>query len=311
VGQAGGVPLRDVILGVVVGVVWGVNFVVIDEGLPGVPPLLFAALRFTVVVFPAVFFVPRPAMPWRDVALVGLLLSVGQFGLLYTALHLGMPPGIAALVLQAQVVLSVLIAALRLGEPPTRRQLVGVALGVAGLAVVGFGRADSTPALALLLTLGAALSWALGNVVVRRGAVASGLSLTVWSALVVPVPLLAMSLLLDGPAAVTHAVTHLSGGALLSTAYTAYLASLVGYAVWNTLLARHPAASVVPFALLAPPVAMLASWWWQGVTPNLAESLGGVVLLAGVAIAVVRRPRRAAIETVSAVAPDERVAPTR
>lgn len=282
-------PLRDVVLGVVVGVVWGVNFVVIDEGLPGVPPLLFAALRFTVVVLPAVFLVPRPAMPWRDVALVGLLLSVGQFGLLYTALYLGMPPGIAALVLQAQVVLSVLIASVRLGEPPTRRQLVGVALGVAGLAVVGLGRADSTPAIGVVLTLGAALSWALGNVVVRRGAVASGLSLTVWSAVVVPVPLLAMSLVLDGPATVTHALTHLSTGALLSTAYTAYLASLVGYAVWNTLLARHPAASVVPFALLAPPVAMLASWWWQGVTPNLAETLGGVALLAGVATAVVRR----------------------
>jgi O-acetylserine/cysteine efflux transporter len=287
------VPARDVLLGVVVGVVWGVNFVVIDEGLHGVPPLLFVALRFTVVVLPAVFLVRRPAMPWREVVLVGLFLSVGQFGLLYTALHLGMPPGLAALVLQAQVMLSVLIAALGLGEAPGRRQLAGIAVGTAGLAIVGLGRAEGTPALGIVLTLAAALSWAFGNVVVRRGGVASGLSLTVWSALVVPVPLLALSLLLDGPATVGHALTHLSGTALLSTAYTAYLASLVGYGVWTSLLARHPAASVVPFALLAPPVAMVASWWWQGVTPNLAESSGGVLLLVGVFVTVLRRrPRR-------------------
>jgi O-acetylserine/cysteine efflux transporter len=286
--------LRDGCLGLLVGVVWGVNFVVIDEGLPGVPPLLFAALRFTIVVLPAILLVPRPVMPWRDVVLVGLFLSVGQFGLLYTALHLGMPPGIAALVLQAQVMLSVLFASIQLGEPPTRRQLVGVGLGTLGLVVVGAGRAAGTPVLALVLTLLAALSWATGNVIVRRGAVASGLSLTVWSSVVVPVPLLAMSLLLDGPGTVTHALTHLSRGAVLSTAYTAYLATLVGYAVWNGLLARHPAASVVPFALLAPPVAMVASWWWQGVVPNAAETAGGAVLLAGVTVTAVRRPRRPA-----------------
>jgi O-acetylserine/cysteine efflux transporter len=283
------VPVRDVILGVVVGLVWGVNFVVIDEGLHGVPPLLFVALRFTVVLLPAVFLVRRPAMPWREIVVVGLFLSVGQFGLLYTALHLGMPPGLAALVLQAQVMLSVLIAALGLGEAPSRRQLAGIAVGVAGLAIVGLGRAEGTPALGLVLTLAAALSWAFGNVVVRRGGVTSGLSLTVWSALVVPVPLLALSLLLDGPDTVGDALTHLSGTALLSTAYTAYLASLMGYGIWTSLLARHPAASVVPFALLAPPVAMVASWWWQGVTPNLAESLGGLVLLVGVLITVLRR----------------------
>jgi O-acetylserine/cysteine efflux transporter len=287
--QPGLVPVRDVILGVVVGLVWGVNFVVIDEGLHGVPPLLFVALRFTVVLLPAVFLVRRPAMPWREIVVVGLFLSVGQFGLLYTALHLGMPPGLAALVLQAQVMLSVLIAALGLGEAPSRRQLAGIAVGMAGLAIVGLGRAEGTPALGIVLTLAAALSWAFGNVVVRRGGVTSGLSLTVWSALVVPVPLLALSLLLDGPDTVGDALTHLSGTALLSTAYTAYLASLVGYGIWTSLLARHPAASVVPFALLAPPVAMVASWWWQGLTPNLAESLGGLVLLVGVLITVLRR----------------------
>ncbi|HTE72855.1 MAG TPA: EamA family transporter, partial [Actinomycetes bacterium] len=170
-----------------------------------------------------------------------------------------------------------------------------VLVGAVGLAVVGFGRSAATPAVAMLLTLAAALSWAIGNVLSRRVRSASGLSLTVWSGLVVPVPAVLLSLLVDGPAEVGHALTHLPVSALLATAYTAYLASLVGYGLWNHLLGRHPAAAVVPFALLVPVVGMLAAWAVQGETPNAAETVGGLLLLTGVAGAVVRpaaRPRR-------------------
>jgi O-acetylserine/cysteine efflux transporter len=277
-------PLGASLFACLTATIWGINFVVIDEGIGHVPPLTFAAIRFTVVALPAVFFVKRPAARFVDIALVGLFMSVGQFGLLYSALHLGMPPGLASLVLQAQVILTVLIAVVQLGERPKRATMVGIAVGTVGLGVVALGRTSATPALGLVLTLGAALSWALGNVSAQRIRSASGLSLTVWSATVVPLPLLALSLLIDGPHRVVHAVAQLPTSALLSTAYTAYLASLVGYGIWNTLLARHPAALVAPFALLVPPVGVATAWIVQGERPGVAEALGGVLLLAGVAV---------------------------
>jgi O-acetylserine/cysteine efflux transporter len=292
------VPLKDALLAVMVVVIWGTNFVVVDEGLDGVPALLFVAMRFVVVLLPAIFFVPRPNARWQDVAAIGAFMSFGQFGLLYLALELDMPPGLASLVLQAQVLLTVLIATLSLGERPTRRQVVAVAIGGLGLAVVGVGRSASTPLVALLLTLAAALAWAIGNVLSRRVRSASGLSLTVWSGLVVPVPMFLLSLVVDGPAEVGHALTHLPASAIWATAYTAYLASLVGYGTWNLLLGRHPAAAVVPFALLVPVVGILTAWIVQGETPNLAESVGGALLLLGVAAATLR-PRRPAPEPVS------------
>lgn len=301
-------PLRPSLLAVLVAVVWGVNFVVIDLGLGDMPPTLFVALRFLVVLVPAVFLVPRRRARWRDVLLVGTFMSLGQFGLLYTALALGMPAGLASLVLQAQVGLTVLFAAAALREVPTRAQLVGVLVGAAGLVVVGVGRSASTPALAFVVTLAAAASWAVGNVVARRAGsrrdLAStsrdqgstprdlgstsrpgleGLSMTVWSALVVPVPMLGLSLALDGPDVVGHALTHLTLAPVLSTLYTAWLASLVGYGIWNTLLARYPASAVVPFTMLVPPVGMLAAWLVLDEVPNAAEVVGGVVLLLGVA----------------------------
>ena len=120
--RLGDMSPRDSLLAAVVAVIWGLNFVVIDWGMHGVPPLLFAAIRFTAVVLPAVFLVPRPQVGWRPVVLVGVFMSMGQFGFLYASLHAGMPPGLAALVLQAQVIFTVVIAAGALRELPTARR---------------------------------------------------------------------------------------------------------------------------------------------------------------------------------------------
>jgi O-acetylserine/cysteine efflux transporter len=288
---AGPVSRRDSLLAALVATIWGFNFVVIDWGMEGVPPLLFAAIRFTVVVLPAIFFVARPGAPWRVVAAVGLFMSLGQFGFLYVSMDAGMPPGLAALVLQAQVIFTILIAAGVLRELPTAAQVVGVLVGAVGLAVVAVGRGGDVSVLALSLCLLGALSWGIGNVVSRASGVQGGLSLTVWSAVVVPIPLLALSLALDGPAAVAGALAAFSWQAAVSTLYTAGLASLVGYGVFNTLLARNPSSSVVPWVLLAPVVAMASAWVLLAQRPNAAELSGGVLLIIGVLVAI-RPPRR-------------------
>src|SRR6201991_1323965 len=247
---AGRMNRRDSLLAALVATIWGFNFVVIDWGMEGVPPLLFAAIRFSVVVFPAVLFVRRPDAPWRVVAGVGLFMSLGQFGFLYVSMDAGMPPGLAALVLQAQVIFTVLIAAGGPRERPAPAQVAGVAVGTVGLVVVAVGRGGHVPALALALCVLAALSWGIGNVVSRAAGVRAGLSLTVWSAVVVPVPLFALSLLVDGRAEVGEALASFSWQAGISTLYTAGLASLVGYGLFNSLLARNQASSVVPWVLL-------------------------------------------------------------
>jgi O-acetylserine/cysteine efflux transporter len=278
---------RDSLLAALVASIWGFNFVVIDWGMHGVPALLFVAIRFLAVVFPAVFLVPRPALGWPAVLAVGTFMSLGQFGLLYSAMHAGLPPGLAALVLQAQVLFTVLIAAGWLGERPTLQQSTGIVIGATGLVVVGVGRGGSVPLGALLLCVAAALSWGIGNVVARwatsgGGPARSGLSLAVWSALVVPVPLLGLSLLLDGPAAMGDGFAAFGWKAALSTLYTAGLASLLGYSIFNGLLAKYPASSVTPFVLIAPPVAMLSAWALLDEVPNAAELTGAVIVLGGV-----------------------------
>ncbi|AXT86391.1 EamA family transporter [Aeromicrobium sp. A1-2] len=281
------------LLALVVMLIWGANFVVIDEGLSDVPPLLFLAMRFVLVAFPLVFFVRPPQAPWRTVVAIGAFMSLGQFSLLYLALDLGMPAGLASLVLQAQVILTIVIAAIVLREPPTGRQVVGAFLGTAGLVLVVVAHGISAPVVPVLVILCAALSWATGNVIARKAGVSSGFSLVVWSALVVPLPALGLSLVIDGSDEVGRALTHLSGVALASTAYTAIGASVIGYGIWNSLLARYPASAVVPYVLLVPVVGILAAWIVQSEVPTALEVVGGAVMLAGVAIATraTRGPR--------------------
>jgi O-acetylserine/cysteine efflux transporter len=285
------VSRRDCLLAALVASIWGFNFVVIDWGMAGVPPLLFAAIRFALVVVPAVFLLPRPDLPWRTLAGVGAFMSLGQFGFLYVAMDAGLPPGLAALVLQAQVLFTVAIAAGVLRERPTAAQVAGVGLGTAGLVVVGAGRGGDVPLAALVLCLLGALSWGCGNVLARASGARGGVALTVWSAVVVPVPLLALSLLVDGPDAVADGLAAFGWAAAASTAYTVVLASLVGYGIFTTLLGRNPSAAVVPWVLLAPVVAMVSAALLLDEVPNAAETAGGIVMVLGVLVAL-RPPRR-------------------
>lgn len=284
---------RDLCLAALMTLIWGSNFLLVDWGMAGMPPLLFAALRFAAVIVPAIFFVPKPAVSWAVLAAVGAGVSLGQFGFLYTAIHLGMPTGLAALVLQVQVPLTIVIAALVLGERVSRGAALGITIAVGGLALVGVGRADAA-LLPFLLCVLAGLTWAMGNVVVKAGGVAGGLGLVVWSAVVVPVPLLALSLTLDGPSTVAAALGGIGWRAVIATAWTAGISTLVGYGIFYSLMHRNSSASVVSWVLAVPPLAILLGWWVLGERPGGLELLGAAIALAGLGIAQLLPARAAA-----------------
>ncbi|HWD70846.1 MAG TPA: EamA family transporter [Solirubrobacteraceae bacterium] len=299
---------RDSLRATLVAIVWGANFVVIEEGLKGFPPFLLLAARFLLVAFPLILFVPRPG-PWRPILLVGVFMSLGQFSLLYLSLQLGMPAGLSSILLQAQVMFGIVISSVVLREHASRRQVTGVVVGLAGLGTVALSYSAHAPLAPLALTLGAALSWAVGNVISRRSQLGSGPGLVVWSAIVVPLPALGMALLVNGPHAVGRALAHTDLLTVASTLYTVALSSLFGYVTWNSLLTRYPVGAVTPFALLVPVAGTVSAWIVLGQVPTVAEAAGGVVLLGGVATASLRRPPAAARPAASSADPYPASAP--
>jgi O-acetylserine/cysteine efflux transporter len=252
-----GVEVLLALLAFAITAVWGFNFVVIKVGTDGVPPLLLAALRFAFLAVPAVFFVKPPRASWRLVAAYGIFLGVGEFGLLFMAIKLGAPAGMSSLILQAQAFFTALLAALFLGERIFLHSALGMAIASSGLALIGWmGRAPGAWsghfAIALTMLLGAALMWAVANVLARRIGDVGALNLIVWSSLASPLPLLALSLFFDGPSVIVTALHGISWVSIGAVAYLVLFSTLFGYGAWNHLIVKYGASRVAPFSMLVP-----------------------------------------------------------
>ncbi|MFT8243308.1 EamA family transporter [Roseomonas sp. BN140053] len=279
-------------LALLVAAIWGFNFVVIHLGLGSMPALLLAALRFVVAALPVVLL-PRPAVSWPRLVAIGLFLFVGQFALLFTGMAQGMPPGLASVTLQAQGFLTALLAAAVLRERPGPRQIAGIAVAFAGLGVIALsvGEGGVTP-LGFGLSLGAAASWAVGNVLLRGAGRVDMLALMVWLSLVPPLPLLCLSLWLDGPAALGAALAGISWVGAGAVLYLAVLATLVGFGLWGQLLKLYPASTVAPFSLLVPIFGTLSAALVLGERFGPLRLLGMALILLGLAVTVLPWPRR-------------------
>lgn len=285
-------PVRHRLIAVFVVVVWGVNFAVTDVALRGVPPLVLTALRFAASAVPLVFVVPRPAARARYVVAYGLVFGGVKFGLLYTAMAHGMPAGLASLVLQAQALFSVLLAAGVLGERLRPAQFSGVLLASSGIAALAVGRGGGATLGGVLLTVAAAVAWAAANVIVRASHETRPLSMLAYASLVPPLPLLGLSAAVDGPASTWHALTHLSSGALAAIGFIAYVSTLLGFGLWNRLLSRHPVGRVAPYSLLVPVVGLATAALTLHEPLTVPVAVAAVVVLAGLAL-VTHAPRRA------------------
>ena len=285
----------DLLTAVFVAFVWGLNFVVIKLGLAELPPLLFSALRFTVAALPWVFLVGPPQAPWRIILGIGLFLGLLKFSALFIGMDLGMPAGLASLVLQAQAFFTVLFAALWLKERPRPRHLIGMAVAFAGLGLIAvdFGAAPRDLTGLALVVLAAAL-WGIANLFMKEARGANALNLIVWVSLVPPLPLLLVSLALDGPERVSSALLGLDRTGIAAVLYIGLGATIVGFGLWGRLLRRYPAAVVAPFSLLVPVVGIAAAWLALNEVPSGAELIGAAVVLTGLALTVgLTAPRRA------------------
>jgi O-acetylserine/cysteine efflux transporter len=277
-------PLRHLLLALAVVAVWGSNFVVIKIALDSLPPLCLATLRFVFVLLPAAFFVRRPPVPWRHLAAYGVLIGAGQFGLLYIAISGYIAPGLASLVVQTQVFFTIGLAMWLNKERLRGFQWVALLLALAGLALIAAHTdATTTPAGLLLVTI-AALAWAAGNHVARASGKVDMVGYVVWSSVFAVPPLLAGALWFEGPAAVVAAVSHADAGVWAAVLWQSVGNSLFGYAAWGWLLARHPAASVAPLALLVPVFGLASSAWWLAEPMPPWKLLAAGLVIGGLAL---------------------------
>ena len=229
---------------------------------------------------------PRPPNRWPALVATGLTLYAGQFLFQFFGIAAGMPPGLAALVVQTQALFTVVFAAMILRERPTPRQIAGLVIAFGGLVAIAATTGRDLTAVGFALTLGSAVSWGIGNIFVKRLGVTAPLDLMVWLSLVVPPPALAISLLADGPASLARAVTTATWAGWFAALYLGVIATVLAYTIWGRLLRRYSAATVAPFALLVPIVGAWSSAIVFGERFGPVRLFGMACVLAGLGVIV-------------------------
>jgi O-acetylserine/cysteine efflux transporter len=271
---------RDILAALVAALALGLAFIAIKIGVREAPPLLLTALRFVFAAFPAVLFVKPPRAPIAIVVLYGLFIGVGQFGLLFLAIGLGMPIGLASLVIQLQAFITIALAWILLGERPTAVQMIGAGVALLGIAAIGATRTGGASFGPFAMVVGAAFCWGIGNMIGKRAGKIDMFAFVVWSSLAAPLPLFALSLVFEN-GRTWPALAHPSWVLALCVAGLAYGGTVVGFGLWSWVLARHSAARAAPFALLIPVVGMISGWLVFGEPLGAFELVGSVLVMAG------------------------------
>ena len=264
--------------------IWGSNFVVIKFGLNHLPPLLFATLRFALVFFPLALFIRRPSASLMNLASYGLLIGVGQFGLMFIALKGHISPGITSLVIQLQVFVTIGISVFRGSEPLRFYQYVALALALLGLSVIAFYGGGSATPLGLFLVICAAISWGIANIINRAAGKIDMLAYVVWAAIFAVPPLLILSLIFEGWQADWQGLQQADFLSWAAVVWQAVANTMFGYGAWGWLLARYPAATVTPMALLVPVFGMSTSALVLGEALPAWKIIAACLVLNGLAL---------------------------
>jgi O-acetylserine/cysteine efflux transporter len=241
-------------------------------------------LRYVFALLPAVFFVRLPKVGWRTLASYGVAIGVGQFGLIYIAIDGLISPGLASLVVQTQVFFTIGLAMWLAGERVRRFQIGALVLAFSGIGVILLHTDATTTPLGLVLVLGAAMGWAIGNQVSKASGVTDLLPFVVWASLFAIPPLLIGALLADGPARMWQSVSQASAGGWAALLWQSAGNTLFGYSAWGWLLSRHPASTIAPLAMLVPVFGMSASALFLGEPLQDWKLIAAGLVLSGLAV---------------------------
>lgn len=272
---------RATLFALITVVTWGLNFIAVFIGLEVLPPLLFLALRFFFAAVPFVFFMPRPKAKFLDLVLFGLFNFVLQFGFMFSGLALGLSPGLASLVVQVQVFISMGLAFLFFGEKSSLLKVIGSVISFAGIVLVAFYVEGNATIWGFVFTLLAALSWALGNIFTKKISTDHPLSLVVWGNLIALPFMTVASFVIEGPDKIALAFSQISWETVGALVYTVYFSTHVAYGLWAYLLKNFATSAVVPYTLLIPVVGFLSSALFLGEELFLWKLWASILIMSG------------------------------
>ena len=267
--------------------IWGLGVTFSKPVVDQFPPILLMALRFTVTSLVMVWFVKPPWRLMRSLFVIALISAAVQYGLTFNGLRL-LDASTAVLIVQLEVPFCTLLAIAFLKEKTTLRKWLGMAIAFVGVLLIAGEPRFQGNHLGILLVIGGALSWAVGQVMVRNLGQVGGFTLIAWVAVfATPQLFLATAIFETGQ---IEAIRSASWLVWVVVVYLGLIMTAVAYGLWYTLLGKYPISQVAPFLLLLPVFSIIANIILLGehLTPMLV--IGGVTIIGGVAFIVFEQP---------------------
>ena len=277
-------PPRDLCLVLVMTLIWGLNFTLVEIGLETFPPIFFSALRFALVVFPVIFFIPRRGIAWKTIIKLGLVLGVIHYSLIYVAMALGMPAGLSSLVVQTQMIFTVILSALLLRERLGLAQISGILLAFFGIVILFVERYTTTDTIALLVMLVAAFSIAFANIMLKRSQISDMFHFIIYMSLIPPIPLLCLSLIFENGQ--LTALKTMSWAAFGTLVYGSYMGTILATGILGFLLVRYSASLVSSSILLVPVFGLFFAALIRNETLSPPEIMATLCVMAGLVLMV-------------------------
>ncbi|AOM40095.1 EamA family transporter [Xenorhabdus hominickii] len=276
----------DLLAALLITLIWGLNFSVIKLGLNTLDPFLLAGLRFSLCAFPAIFFIRRPDVPMKIVALYGIIFGVGLWGMVNLSVKMGVSAGVSSLLLQFSAFLTIIMGCIFLKERIHRHQMLGFILALTGLGFILRLTDGSITLWGVIIVLFGATSWSIANVIMKKNKSKNVFSFLVWSCLFAPLPLFLMGYITNGSFAFSNLGENLNAMTIFSVLFQAYPTTLIGYWVWNSLLSKYPVSSVAPLSLLVPIFGFVGSTIIFGETISIDKITSCILILAGLVMSL-------------------------
>lgn len=243
---------HHILLAITVAALWGFNFIAVKVGLSEMPPFLYCSARFVIACLPLLCFIKKPPVSWALIFGIGFSLGVAKFGFMFMGLHLGMSAGIASLVLQSQIFFTTFLSVLLLSDKISTNQIIGMLIACVGITLIGINLHESSTLIGFLLILGAAISWAFCNIMIKLAGKVNMFSLVVWTSLIPPIPMYLLSVVFEGPQALPQMLTQMTSLGWACLLFTTCGSTWIGSTLWGMLLRTYNASVVAPFSLLIP-----------------------------------------------------------
>lgn len=278
-------PINHILLAIAVTFFWGLNFIFIEMGLETTPPLLLAFYRFAISAL-AIFIFVRPTVDWKVIVILSLSMFVGQFAFVFVSLSLGTPPGLTSVLVQSQLIFTLVYVTILTRKLPTVPTLIGSGIALVGLVLICFGVGAGTDVsvLGLVLLFMAGASWGVGNVVLGRLGKIDMAGIVAWMSLAAIIPFALLSLIFEGPTVIGESFHRFDHSTVISIFASSAVSTIFCYWGWAWLIRHHGVPAVVPYSLLVPVSGILSAVIFWGEEIGLLRGLGIMLILAGLAV---------------------------